>query len=430
MGDVERTRLGKYTLVKPLAEGGMARLYLAKTSGIGSFERHLVVKLILRERAGDSNAVKMLLDEARLAATLNHHNVAQVYEVGEDDGLYYLAMEYVHGLDLRALLAASQERARPLPLPFALTIIANAAAGLHHAHERRGANGAPLLIVHRDVSPSNVMVGYDGAVKLVDFGLAKAAQRSAETRTGIVKGKLAYLSPEQARGQPADRRSDVFALGIVLYECTTMKRAFRGRTDFETMQNVATGTYRRPSALVPSYPRALEAVIARALAVDPAQRTPTAADVLHGIEQVAAEQRIALSNVALGRFMLDMFGEVPEPWVDAPSVPPPPSRVGRKTGPAIPAVAIAPAPASMTPSDPGGWSRREGPPDADPVVASPRTLPPDRDAMARAMAAGRIGYATGPRPKVSARSSRRWWILAIIVVAALVGGAIAFLQAR
>src|SRR5205823_12192237 len=142
---------------------------------------------------------------------------------------------------------------------------------------------------------------------------------SAETRTGIVKGKLAYLSPEQARGQPADRRSDVFALGIVLYEATTMKRAFRGRTDFETMQNIASGSYRRPSEHVPNYPRALEAVIARALAADPAARTPTAAEVLHGIEQVAAEQRIALSNVALGRFMPDMFGDVPEPWVDAPA---------------------------------------------------------------------------------------------------------------
>ncbi len=480
-GDAERTRLGKYDLIRPLAEGGMARLYLARTSGIGSFERHLVVKLILRDRAGDSNAVKMLLDEARLAATLNHHNVAQVYEVGEEGGLYYLAMEYVHGLDLRALLAQCLDRGAPLPLPFALTIAASAAAGLHHAHERKGANGRSLQIVHRDVSPSNLMVGYDGAVKLVDFGLAKAAQRSAETKTGIVKGKLAYLSPEQARGQPADRRSDVFSLGIVLYEITTMRRALRGRTDFETMQNVADGKIKRPSEWVPGYSPTLEAVVMKALTVDPAERYQTAAQVLAGIEQVAAEQRIALSNMALGHFMLEMFGEVPEPWlvpaagpspgsaegthsdVDAgdgdrsdgstrqvgvrepsPAPPPPPAPRPSRRGVPIPAASMAPAstpmvgtippPSSSSSSSatPGTWSTREYP-ESMPAMASSKTLPPDADALARARAAMRHGYTTGPEPRLPsappvATRTNRWWIAVVIVVAALVGAAAAVLQ--
>ena len=176
--------------MSPLATGGMARIYIARTTGIGSFERHVVLKLITPERANDHTAVQMFLDEARLAASLNHQNVAQVFEVGEDAGIHYLAMEYVHGQDLRALLAKAGSGGVRVPLELALTVVAGAAAGLNHAHERRDGNGIPLGIVHRDVSPSNIMIGLDGSVKLLDFGIAKATARSVETVSGI---RISYL---------------------------------------------------------------------------------------------------------------------------------------------------------------------------------------------------------------------------------------------
>src|SRR5262245_55153335 len=304
----------------PLAAGGMARIYIGRSTGIGSFERHVVLKLILPERANDTTAVTMFLDEARLAASLNHQNVAQVFEVGEDVGIHYLAMEYVHGQDLRALLAKAGSQGTRVPLELALTVVAGAAAGLHHAHERRGPDGVSLGIVHRDVSPSNIMIGYDGAVKLLDFGIAKAAARSIETQSGIIKGKFAYMAPEQCRGREVDRRSDVFSLGIILYEISTQHRCFRADSDFDTMHRIVTGDVVRPTRLVQGYPQALEAIVMKALAVDPAQRYQSAGFLLEALESFAVSARMSLSTMGLGRFMRDMFGEVQEPWLNTAAI--------------------------------------------------------------------------------------------------------------
>ena len=293
----------------------MARIYIARTTGIGSFERHVVLKLITPERANDATAVTMFLDEARLAASLNHQNVAQVFEVGEDAGIHYLAMEYVHGQDLRALLAKAGSQGTRVPLDLALTVVAGAAAGLNHAHERRGADGVPLGIVHRDVSPSNIMIGLDGSVKLLDFGIAKAAARSIETQSGIIKGKFAYMSPEQCRGREVDRRSDVFSLGIILYEISTQHRCFRADSDFDTMHRIVTGDVLRPTRLVQGYPQALEAIVLKALAVDANQRYQSAGALLEAVESFSVSARMSLSTMALGRFMRDMFGETAEPWL-------------------------------------------------------------------------------------------------------------------
>ncbi len=311
------TRLGKYEVLSPLAAGGMARIYIARTTGIGSFERHVVLKLITPERQTDKIAVQMFLDEARLAASLNHQNVAQVFEVGEDGGIHYLAMEYVHGQDLRALLAKAGSQGVRVPLELALTVVAGGAAGLNHAHERRDGNGVPLGIVHRDVSPSNIMVGLDGSVKLLDFGIAKATSRSVETVSGIIKGKFAYMAPEQCRGRDVDRRSDVFSLGIILYEITTQHRCFRADSDFDTMHRIVTGDVVRPTRLVQGYPPALEAIVMKALAVDANQRYQSAGLLLEAIESYAVASRMSLSTMALGRFMREMFGETPEPWLTA-----------------------------------------------------------------------------------------------------------------
>ena len=293
----------------------MATIYIGRSTGIGSFERHVVLKVILPERANDETSVQMFLDEARLAASLNHQNVAQVFEVGQDTGIHFLAMEYVHGQDLRALLAKAGSTGTRVPLELALTVVAGAAAGLDHAHERRSSDGTPMGIVHRDVSPSNIMIGYDGSVKLLDFGIAKATMRSVQTQSGIIKGKFAYMSPEQCRGRDVDRRSDVFSLGIILYEVTTQHRCFRADSDFDTMHRIVTGDIVRPSRLVQGYPPALEVIVMKALAVDVNQRYASAGQLLEALEAFSVGSRMSLSTMALGRFMRDMFGEVQEPWL-------------------------------------------------------------------------------------------------------------------
>ncbi|NVB78028.1 MAG: serine/threonine protein kinase [Kofleriaceae bacterium] len=301
-----------------LATGGMAQIYLARQTGLGAFERHVVLKTILRERATDQRFVTMFLDEAKLAATLNHQNIAQVYEVDQADGAYFMAMEYVHGENARAILETTLRRGWTIPLELAVMIVSGAAAGLHHAHERRGKNGQPLNIVHRDVSPANVMVGYDGSVKVLDFGIAKAEERATKTVGGTIKGKYGYMSPEQCKGKPIDRRSDIFALGICLYEMTTLRRAFKGNDDFETMKRIVAGDVILPSVAVPGYPRELEAIVLTAMANDPNARFQTGQEMIEALDAFAVRAKLTGSNTAMGRFMVQLFGSKKEPWVEAP----------------------------------------------------------------------------------------------------------------
>ena len=214
----EPYRLGRYEILRPLARGGMAELFLARATGIQGFEKLVVVKRILPEMARDTDYVEMFLEEARLAAGLHHSNIVQVYDIGEDEAAPFFAMEYLHGEDVRTLLRAAALRRARVPVEHALSIAIGVAAGLHHAHEKRDPDGRPLGIVHRDVSPHNVAVTFDGGVKLLDFGVAKTRRRASATRHGTLKGKLGYMSPEQCRGDELDRRSDVFAVAILLWE--------------------------------------------------------------------------------------------------------------------------------------------------------------------------------------------------------------------
>jgi serine/threonine-protein kinase len=303
-------------VISHLATGGMAQIYLARQSGLGAFERHVVLKTILRERASDQRFVTMFLDEAKLAATLNHQNIAQVYEVDQADGAYFMAMEYVHGENARAILETTLRRGWTIPLELAVMIVSGAAAGLHHAHERKGKQGQPLNIVHRDVSPANIMVGYDGSVKVLDFGIAKAEERATKTVGGTIKGKYGYMSPEQCKGKPIDRRSDIFALGICLYELTTLRRAFKGNDDFETMKRIVAGDVILPSVAVAGYPRELEAIILTAMANDPNARFQTAQEMTEALDAFAVRMKLTGSNTAMGRFMAQLFGSKKEPWVD------------------------------------------------------------------------------------------------------------------
>jgi eukaryotic-like serine/threonine-protein kinase len=320
------SRLGTYELLRPLAQGGMADIYLARRVGPGLFERHVAIKVLNQNRATDAEACTMFLDEARLLAMLNHQNIAAVFEVDVVDGKHYLAMEYVHGADLRDVLTAAQRSGRGLPFDVAVAIVCAAAAGLDHAHRRCGPDGKPLRLVHRDVSLSNIMVGHDGSVKVVDFGIASTTIASVQTLPGVVRGKASYMSPEQCLGDPVDHRADIFALGVVLYELTTGARCFHGKSDFDRMLAVVRTDYIAPSALVASYPPELEQVIRTALAADPARRFASAAAMIDALEQVAVAQGWASGPGSIQRMMRDQFGAVAEPWTsyadDAPATEP------------------------------------------------------------------------------------------------------------
>jgi serine/threonine protein kinase len=292
----------------------MAEIFLARSRGMAGFGRYVVLKRILPERGTDARWIEMFLDEARLAAQLQHPNVAQVFDLGRLGEGYFFTMEYVHGANMREVLVRCAQRGHKLSLSMALGVAVGAAAGLDHAHERRDSDGKSLGIVHRDVSPSNLMVSYDGVVKLVDFGVAKAHLRSSVTQSGTVKGKISYLSPEQCRGREVDRRSDIFALGIVLYEMATTKRLYRRNSDFETMTAIVSEMPEAPSRYNPEVSPKLDQAILRALAKDPAHRQQSASELLEELEDVAKESGFSISTSHLRRQMRELYGEPVEPW--------------------------------------------------------------------------------------------------------------------
>ncbi len=302
------TRLGSYEVLGSLAMGGMAELFLARKQGQGGFEKVVALKRILPHLAENAEFVQMFLDEARIVAQLDHPNVAQVYDIGEAEGSYFFTMEYVAGQDLRHVIRAARS-AGGLPLEQALFVVHEVAAGLHHAHEKLGSDGERLGIVHRDVSPANVLLTYEGAVKIVDFGVAKARTQSRETQAGTLKGKVAYMSPEQCMGEGVDARSDVFALGVVLYELTVGARPYVARTDYELIMQVAAGNLPAPSTRRPGYPAALEAVVMKALARDREARWSSAEELGLAVAEVAEQLGLRLSAVGMRRFMRTLFGD-------------------------------------------------------------------------------------------------------------------------
>ena len=309
--------MGKYRIVRRLAEGGMGEIFIGRAKGRGGFEKIVVLKRILQQNVGDRYAVRMFLDEARLMAALNHPNIVQVYDFGTARGGQFFAMEYVPGEDVGRIMKAATLANRTLPLELAIGVIAEAAAGLHYAHEMRGEDGSDLQIVHRDISPSNVLVSYDGAVKLTDFGIAKWNKRQTETRYGALKGKIQYMSPEQCLSEPLDRRSDVFGLGILLFELTTGTRLFQGTSDFGVLEQIVHHDVPRPSTRRAGYPPAIERIVMRALARSPDERYQTARDLQLELEAYALENRLPISAVARAAEMHALFGKKVEAWRQA-----------------------------------------------------------------------------------------------------------------
>ncbi len=269
-------RLGRYELLAPLGKGGMASVFLARLRGPSGFEKLLAIKRIHPALTEDPRFVDMFLDEARVAAALQHPNIAQVFELGHEGPVYFLAMEYLHGEHLGDVLGRAAKDGAPLPVELACWIVARVAEALHHAHEATDALGRPLSIIHRDVSPQNIFVTYAGNAKLTDFGVAKASSNVVETDTGTVKGKFAYMAPEQALGHEIDRRVDVFALGTVLWEALAGRRLFRAATDAQTLLNVTRCEVPPLPPIRREVSEDLDSIVQCALAADPSGRFETA----------------------------------------------------------------------------------------------------------------------------------------------------------
>jgi serine/threonine protein kinase len=270
---------GKYYLLERINVGGMAEVFRAKAYGVEGFERLLAVKRILPNIAADEEFIEMFIDEAKIAVQLNHANIAQIFDLGKVEDAYFIALEYVHGKDLRAIFDRGRALTETMPVPQACFVVMKICEGLDYAHNKRDASGREMHLVHRDVSPQNVLCSYDGEVKLVDFGIAKAAGKASKTQAGILKGKFGYMSPEQVRGLPLDRRSDIFSVGIILYELLTNERLFLGETDFATLEKVRNVEILPPTTYNRRISDELEQIVMRALAKDVEDRYQNAIDL-------------------------------------------------------------------------------------------------------------------------------------------------------
>lgn len=300
--------LGRYELLLPIAAGGMAMVWAARMRGTRGFQKIVAVKTMLPKLSEDPQFEQMFLDEASLASQIRHPNAVEILDLGEQGGILYLVMEWIEGVPLNQLMKAAK-RQGGVPAKVAVRVAMQTCAGLHAAHELKDSNGNLVGLVHRDVSPQNILVTFDGVTKVVDFGVAKAtAAGDGATQAGQIKGKVGYMAPEQVRGEPIDRRVDVFALGIVLYALTTGKHPFRRESEAATMYNIcAPQAVMPPSKVVPDYPAELEAVILKALEKDRDKRFPSANDMLKALDKLPEGLR-ATTDHDIGVFVQGLLG--------------------------------------------------------------------------------------------------------------------------
>ena len=301
------TPFGKYTLLERINVGGMAEVFRAKAFGVEGFERLVAVKKILPNIAEDEEFIAMFIDEAKIAVQLQHANIAQIFDLGKVEDSFFIALEFVRGRDLRAMFDRVRQRGEVMPTPQACFIVMQVCEGLDYAHNKRDGQGQELHLVHRDISPQNVLVGFEGEIKLIDFGIAKAAGKASKTQAGILKGKFGYMSPEQVRGLPIDRRSDIFSVGIVLYELLTGERLFMGESDFSTLEKVRNVEILPPSSYNKPIPEELERIALKALAKDPEDRYQNAIDLHDDLQAFLYTKGELYSRKDLAAWMKKMF---------------------------------------------------------------------------------------------------------------------------
>ncbi|QRN93772.1 protein kinase [Archangium violaceum] len=387
-------RIGKYEIVTRLSMGGMAELFLAFTAGPGGFRKFVALKQILPDVQKDDQFVKMFLDEARITASLAHANIGQVFDLGDQDGELYLAMEFLAGQNLEQVLVASSKQQRPLPLGFSARAVRDACLGLHYAHSYTDPSGKPRPVVHRDVSPKNIMVTFDGNVKVIDFGIAKAKGRLGRTQVGMVKGTTGYMSPEQVRGsEQLDGRSDLFCMGVILHEMLCGRRLFSGAHEAEVMMKIADAEVTSPSSINPRVPEALAQVVMRALAREPAERFASGREMARAIEaacgaelfheeQLAAVMRqLFADKIQKTRELLESAneGDPPTGQFAAPVLP---SRSANPTSPPRAAKPtsgqVTPAPKPALSSGPKPAQRRPTSTSTPTAAPAPQRTPPPR----------------------------------------------------
>jgi serine/threonine protein kinase len=354
---------GKYYLLERVNVGGMAEVFKAKAVGVEGFEKLVAIKRILPNIAEDEEFIGMFIDEAKIAVLLSHANIAQVFDLGRIEDTYFIAMEYVHGKDLRSIFERLRKRGEIMPISAACYTLIQVCEGLEYAHRKKDENGRDLNIVHRDVSPQNVILSYDGDIKIIDFGIAKAATKASKTQAGILKGKFGYMSPEQVRGLPVDRRSDIFAIGTILYEVVTGERLFYADSDFATLEKVRNVDILPPSSYNRNVPPLLEAIILKALSKDPDDRYQYAHEMGEDIQRFLVQNTMFYTRRDLGNFMKALFSDdidkesrIQPEFRDAglTSVPPPLPRSSATQPtfpPRSPLQSVPPLPQSGLPTD-------------------------------------------------------------------------------
>ena len=307
MPDFQPVRFGKYILLEKLATGGMAQLYKAKITGIQGFEKLIAIKMILPHLAKEKELIVSFIDEAKLAALLNHQNIVQIYDFGSMEDSFFISMEYLYGNDIRAIWNTAREKNQPISLEYALYIMSRVCSGLGYAHELKDFQGNSLNIIHRDISPQNIFVTYQGDVKILDFGIAKAASQSTVTQCGMIKGKVAYMSPEQAAGKAIDQRSDIFSAGIVLYELIAHSKMFDGDSTIQVLTKVRDAEYRSMQTVVSGLHPKVYAILDRALAKEPEERYQSCSEMAADLEECIIELGLRPNARGLSQYMKTLF---------------------------------------------------------------------------------------------------------------------------
>ncbi len=394
-------RVGRYEALRPIASGGMATVYLGRAEGARGFERQVAIKAMHPHLADDPEFVTMFLDEARMAANIRHPNVVPTLDVAEEGGQLFLIMEYVEGLSLHDVKRAIKKQGSDVPLPIALRIALDMLAGLHAAHELTAPDGTPMNLIHRDVSPHNVLIGVDGVSRIMDFGIARAEIRITSTRGAQVKGKTAYMAPEQIRAQPIDQRCDIYAAGIVTWELLTGERLFRADNDGSLLSAVLTGASQAPSQINSTVPPEIDVVCMKALAPAPDDRFETAAAFAEALEDAAAASPIA---IAPSRAVSAFMKALPPLPIRAPESLRTPSLSGAP--PSRPPSSVSPV-SSVSPArrDPGTGTEAMSAVSAE-MTRAPEAPPPARGSGRRMLlAAAAASLITGAAVRALTRSA-------------------------